>query len=206
MGDRDEAVLHAVLGPLARVLLVALGVAREGGRDLPGRALERGREEERLPVLGCEADDPVDRGAEAHVEHPVRFVEHQYADGIESDGAALHEVLEAAGCGHQDVCPSCELRLALDAGAAVYGGQRQRARRSDLTQIFRYLARQLPRRDEHEGGRPRVLGLDAVNERDAEGEGLPRACRRLHEHVVSGEHVWNDGPLDIEGSGHAVRL
>ena len=155
--------------------------------------------------FGVSADDAVDGGAEAHVEHPVGFVEHQHADGIESDGAALHEVLEAAGCGHQDVCPSCELRLALDAGAAVYGGQRQSARGCDLAQFFRYLARQLARRDEHEGGRPRVLGLDAVNQRDAEGEGLARACRRLHEHVVAGEHVWNDGALDIEGSGHAAR-
>ncbi len=177
VGHRQEAVLHAPSGALARPLLVAAGVVGEGGGDLAGGAFERGREEQRLAVPRGQPHDPVDRRAEAHVEHPIRLVENEEPDGVESDGAALHEVLEATGCGHQDVRPAGKLRLPLDAGAPVDGCERQRPRLGELAQVVRDLARELPRRHQDEGGRPPILGLYEVHERHAEGQRLAGPCR-----------------------------
>ena len=157
VGDRDEAVLDAAparsLGAAARG--GGLRVKAAATRPVAPSSVAEKKSVWRSP--GVSADYAVDGGTEAHVEHPVRLVEHQHAHGIESDGAALHEVLEAAGCGHQDVSPSGMLRLTLDARSSVDDRQRQRPSRGDIAQVVGDLARELPRRDEYEGGRPRVL-------------------------------------------------
>ena len=57
--------------------------------DAPDGAFERGREEQRLALARTRLDDPVDGRAEAHVEHPVGLVEHEHADRVELEGAAL---------------------------------------------------------------------------------------------------------------------
>ena len=172
VGDGYEAVLHA---PLARSLACCSwrrGLRVKAAATCPVAPSSVAEKKSVWRSRG-ERDDAIDGRAEAHVEHPVRLVEDQHSDGIESDGAALHEVLQAAGCGHQDVCPSGKFRLALDAGAAVDGCQRERPSFGDLPQVRGDLARELTRRHEHEGGRPRVLGLDEIHR---VGRRTPGSC------------------------------
>ena len=62
-----------------------------------GLAVERGGEEEGLALARALGDDAVDGRAEAHVEHAVGLVEDEDPDLVEREGAAVEQVLEAAG-------------------------------------------------------------------------------------------------------------
>jgi hypothetical protein len=100
----DQGVLGDVgLGLLAARDLDALGVARDAVREVADHAVQRGGEEDGLPLLRRAREDRVDLFLEAHVEHSVGFVEHQELDAAELDAAAVHVVLEAAGRGDDDV-------------------------------------------------------------------------------------------------------
>ena len=65
-------------------------------RQLADLAVERGREEHRLPLGGKAPDDLVDLRLEAHVEHPIGLVEDEDGDRVERDEPAIDEILQAA--------------------------------------------------------------------------------------------------------------
>ena len=73
-----------------------------------------------VPFVRAFLDDLFDVRHEAHVQHPVCFVEHEILQVFER-GVALREVVEqSAGCGHDDVCPGLEgIRLFAVLDAAV---------------------------------------------------------------------------------------
>ena len=54
-------------------------------------------------AAGEQAQDPLDVGHEAHVEHPVGLVEHDDVDAAQQHLAAVEPVEQAAGRGDQDV-------------------------------------------------------------------------------------------------------
>ena len=84
--------------------------------DLVG---ERRREQQVLPALRQQREDALDVADEAHVEHPVRLVEHEDLDVAQVDGALALVVEQAAGRGDEDVDAALELRdLRVDADAA----------------------------------------------------------------------------------------
>ena len=89
----------------------------------PTCAVERRREEHRLPVARQAAHDPVDLGLKAHVEHPVGLVEDERADVRKIDEAPLREILEPAGGRDEDV------RLVRAASPARAAGRRRTRRR-----------------------------------------------------------------------------
>src|SRR3546814_12309831 len=62
-----------------------------------------GREEQRLADLRQQADNALDVGHEAHVEHAVGLVDHQDLHVGEQDLAALEEVDESTRRGDQHV-------------------------------------------------------------------------------------------------------
>ena len=64
--------------------------------DSPDLAVERCREEHRLPVARHTSDDLVDLGLEAHVQHPVCLVEYEDADTIERHDPLRDQILEPA--------------------------------------------------------------------------------------------------------------
>ena len=67
------------------------------------------------------------------------------------------------------------------------------------------LERQLAGGHEHEPARlARLGGLEALEHRQAEGEGLARAGLGLAAHVAAGEGVGDREPLDGEGLGDAL--
>ena len=180
------------------------GVARVALGHAAGLAVERGREEQRLAVGRALGHDAVDRGLEAHVEHAVGLVEDEDAHAVEGQVAALEEVLQAAGGGHDDVGLRGRAGLLDDAHAAVDRGDLQRAGVRQRADVVDDLAGQLARGGEDEGRRTAVVGLDAVRDGGAEGDGLARSGRRLREHVVPGEDVGDDELLDGEGLGDAA--
>ena len=74
-------------------------------------AVERRREEHRLPVLRQEANDPVDLRLEPHVEHPVGLVENEDPHTVELDQPALDEVLQPPGVAIRMCAAPTPLRL-----------------------------------------------------------------------------------------------
>ena len=147
---------------------------------------------------GVIAHDPVDDRLEAHVEHPVGLVEDEELDLVECDGAALDQVEQPAGRRDEHVRAARLLGLVVDPDAAVDGGDLEPAGVHDAGQLVDDLRGELTRRGEHQGGGPGALGVDQVGHRNAEGERLAGAGRRLDEHVVPFEHVGHDHRLDRE--------
>ncbi len=89
VGDRHEAMLDiGGGGALGRAAFVEGGGVRVAACGMAGVALERRREEHRLTVGRAERDDAVQRGLEAHVEHPVGLVDHEHPYVLEREGAA----------------------------------------------------------------------------------------------------------------------
>ena len=66
---------------------------------------------------GSAAQDLLDLRAEAHVEHPVGLVEHEDRDVLDRDEAAVHQVLQPARRGDDDLRALRGLRLLAATGA-----------------------------------------------------------------------------------------
>ena len=84
------------------------------------------------------------------------------------------------------------LGLGLERRAAVDGCDAEVLRGADARELVGHLERELTGGHEHERGRCRCLGRDALDDRQAEGECLARSGRRLGEHVETGEGVRED--------------
>ena len=192
-------MLH-VVAPLARRrLLVAAGVGGVGPREPSDVAVQRRGEEHRLAVTRHSGDDAVDRGLEAHVEHPVRLVEDQHAHVAQLHRSALDQILEPAGSRDDDVSAANPLDLGLDAGAAVDGSDGQGTGMRERDHLLDDLGDQLPGRREHQRARARAIGLEHLGQRDREGKRLARSRGRLREDVAALEEVRHDQALDGEG-------
>jgi hypothetical protein len=167
--------------------------------ELGDGAVEGGAEEHRLAVLRDTAQDPVDLRLEAHVEHAVGLVEDEDAHLGELHCPTLDQVEQPSRRGDEDVGAAGLVDLGADGRAAVDGGDLQALGAGERRQVGRDLQRELARRDEDEGGRTCVDAGAALDERQAEGECLPGARRRLGEHVEPREGIREDEVLDGEG-------
>ena len=187
LGVVGEHVAH-------RVLLVA-------AHERVDRAVERGREEQRLARVGGLVEELAHLGQEAHVGHAVGLVDHDRLHRGQVDFATLDEVLEPSGAGHEDVgAAPHRLQLRAEAGAAVHRGHAQLARAAQPRELTAHLRGQLARGHEHEADGPvRVSPAEPGDHRDAEGEGLARAGVGLARHVTAGHAVGDGHGLDGEG-------
>ena len=167
--------------------------------ELADVTVERRREEHRLPVPGETANDPVDLGLEAHVEHPVGLVEYERADLREVDEPSLREILEPAGGCDEDVGLVRPLRLRAERDSAVGGGDREPLGLCERPELVCHLRGELARRHEHERRGTSSGGRRALDDRESEGERLARPGRRPDEDVHASEGVGQDELLDPEG-------
>ena len=71
--------------------------------QLPDIRVDRGGQEQRLAWLGKLAENPLDIGTEADVQHPVGLIEHDVHDIAEIKRAAFDMVEHAAGRADHDV-------------------------------------------------------------------------------------------------------
>ena len=134
----------------------------------------------------------------------VGLVEHGHLDRVELGVTALHEVLETARAGDDDVDAAGErVDLRRGADATEHGGGAQAHRRGQRGDDRRDLVGQLTGRHEHQA--PRTLGLrapavrrEADDERQGEGDGLARTGTATTEQVASGEGVDQRRLLDGE--------
>ena len=140
-------------------------------------ARRRGGEEQRLPLLRQPAQDPVELRLEAHVEHPVRLVEHEHLDALEV-GVALREVVdEPPGRRDDDLAAFAErLRLPAHADAADDHGATHAPAVAEALELLADLQGELTRRRENERPRPDLAG-EPFQDRQEERGGLAGAGR-----------------------------
>ena len=187
--------LHAELLDVGLVLLVRpdgdlLGVPLvDPGdvHDLPG---DGGGEEPQVLALIHPVQQPGHVVDEAHVQHPVRLVQHHGLGGVHPDGAALHVVGEAAGGGHHDLGVLFQgVDLLADGRAAVEAdGADAGSESGEVPQLLRDLDGQLPRGGQDHGLHALVLRVDVLHDGDAVGKGLAGAGGGLGHHVLPLHH------------------
>ena len=199
-GDLDVGLLDRVDRELLRrdadryrVVHVALGELRDRRRH--GR-----REERRLTPIRAGAKDLLDILDEAEVEHLVRFVQDDVADGREDDDVAGDQVLHPPDGRDDDLGAGAKARRLLRDGLAAEDGDdldvhvlRVRAKRlCDLDA-------ELARRREDDGLELLRFWVQVLEERQAERRRLARSGLRLADHVVAVEELGNGLILDRSG-------
>jgi hypothetical protein len=162
-------------------------------------------EEEALPLAGEPAEDALDVGQEAHIEHAVGLVEDEDLHRREARVGVVQVVEEAAGGGDEDLDRGAEgplLRRHADAAedrrALEPGVARQ------VVELRRGLRRELAGGREHQHARPgrgplRPAGAEAGEGRQEEGRGLAAAGHGAGHEVAAGERR-RDG-LALDGGG-----
>ena len=174
----DDDVLDALggLGTPADIDRRVAGERAAGeGVDL-GR--DRRREEQRLPLVRQRPEDAPHVGGEPHVEHAVRFVQHQHFELGVIAVAALHMIEQPAGRGDDDVHAAGEgFGLRLHADATVHRGAFERDVPAVGARALQHLLGELPGR--HEDQRPQrarpVLRAEPLQDRQQERGGLAGA-------------------------------
>ena len=167
-----------------------------------------GREEQRLAKLRQQADDPLDVGDEAHVEHAVGFVDHQDLDVVQQDAAALDVVEQPARRGDQHV--GAALEDALLVGEAHAADQQRHVELVVLAvdvEVFGHLGGQFARRLQDERSRHARLGAalgENIDHRQDEGGGLSGARLGTSEDISAHQDDGDGLFLDRGGLGIAL--
>ena len=142
-------------------------------------------------IFGSSADDALDIGDEAHVEHAVGLVDDQDLDVGQQDLAALEQIEQAARRGDQHVDAAVELALLV--GEAFAADQQRHGQLVVLAvelEALGDLGRQLARRLEDQRARharPGAAGGQDVDHRQGEARRLAGAGLGAAEHVAPGE-------------------
>src|SRR3569623_2105600 len=165
-------------------------------------ARHRRRVEQRLVALRQHRDDALDVVDEAHVEHAIRFVEHEHLELLEIDEALVREVEQAARRGDEDVDAALELLLLrMLADAAEDHGRPQRQVRAVGREALADLGGALARRREHAAADVAVAlaGRDvreALQDRQRERRRLSGTGLGKPEQVAPREDVGDSARLD----------
>ena len=191
-----------------------LGIAEEAIRQFLDDGRHGGREEQRLPLRGQFGADMLNVGNEPHVEHAVRFVDHQHVAAIEQDLAPLEQVHQAAGRGDQHVDALFQrLDLIAHLDAANQQSHRKLVIFAVFLEILGHLRRQLARRLQNQAARHQRAGAamgQYVDHRQHETGGLARAGLRDADNILHHQHRRNRLRLDgcrrvVTGFGHGLQ-
>ena len=177
-------------GDLDRILQEPLRQLGDGGG-------QGGREQVGLGARGDLGEDGFHILEEAHVQHLVALVEDDHAHLAQIQGAALQVVHDAARRAHDDLGALLQgLELGRVGHATHQGGDGELGHES--VQLGAHLLGQLPRRSQDQGLRM-AFTSQALQQRQAEGQGLARASAALHQQVAAFE-TGLDG-LGLDGHG-----
>ena len=164
---------------------------------------ERGGKKQRLPLLRQRPDDPPDAGEKAHVEHPVRLIEHEKLNARKVAVPPLHQVEQPAGA-RDDQLHAIAQRLDLRTLAHATENQRhaQREMPGISAHVFLDLHHQLARRCQHQHAHPPAFQLapaQQLEHRQDEGRGLSRARLGDADDVHAGNDFRDCRRLDRRG-------
>jgi hypothetical protein len=164
------------------------------------------REQHGLAFAGEGVEDPADVGREPHVEHPVRFVQHQHLELGAVDVSPTHVVEQPPRSGDDDIDAAPQrARLGLHADTAVDGHRLHAQVTPVRSGAFQHLLRQLA--GGHQDECPELPGsarLETLQDRQQKRRRLAgTGLRRAHE-ITPLEAQRDRLPLD--GSRFCVAL
>ncbi len=135
---------------------------------------------------------------ETHVEHAVRFVEHQHADLAEREGPAAQVVEHPARCSHHDVDASLQrIELPIHRIAAVDDLDPQTRGPAQCRDLLGHLECELTSGGQDHGLNGHLLQIHELDDGDPEGRRLARARARLHDEIPAGQGLRNGLGLDV---------
>jgi hypothetical protein len=181
-------------GNLRRVPLVHPGDVH----DLPGDS--GGEESQVLPLVHLvqQAGHVMD---EAHVQHPVRLVQHHGLRRVHPDGAALHVVGKPSRRGHHDLGVLLQrVDLPADGGAAIEAHRPHAGLEGcQVPNLVGDLDGQLPGGGQDYRLDALVLRVHMLHDGDAVGKGLAGAGGGLGDHILPVHHRRDAACLDRGG-------
>ena len=205
-GDEVVLDLAGILGQ--RVAFEARRAVRVRARELADLAVERGREEHRLAVAGQAADELVDLGLEAHVEHPVGLVEDEDADPAAGRRAGAGRDPRAGRASRRACGPASRAWPERSDGMPPYTAATVRPlalrERLDARAVTWTASSRVGRGRAPTGRPPSRAVRSAIGDR--ERERLARAGRRPREDVEPRERVREHELLDSEGRSRSCEL
>ena len=178
-------------------IVIRCGSRMIAGGEIGDARRDGGREERRLPLGRRLGQDPLDVLDEAHVEHLVRLVEDEEADVVELERAPPHVVHDAAGRADHDLDAALQAAELPLVGLAAVDGQRLHVLvAAVLVQRLRDLDRQLARRGQNERLHRAQLGVDRLDDGQAERGRLAGAGLRLGDDVLPAQEERDGCDLD----------
>ena len=188
-------------GQLGRLGPHHFDVAHVGVRQIHDPLGHRGREEQHAPLLGRMAHDLLDILDEAHVEHFVRLVQHEEADGGEIERAAPDVVEHAAGSADHHVGPLGQApQLFADRGAAVDGRYGEFLFVVVGDQLLGDLQGQFARGHQHDGLYAACAARELLQNRQSVGGRFAGSGLGLGDDVMVACEQERDGEL-LDGGG-----
>src|SRR6185312_13189631 len=131
---RVHALTHPLGGGVARRHVDGLRILEDAAGQRADLFREGGGEQQVLALLRQERQDAADVADEAHVQHAVRFIQHQDLDLGEVDGALLHVVEQTAWGRDHDVHAAAQL---VDLGVDVHATEDHRAGEAQVLAVHR---------------------------------------------------------------------
>ena len=219
--DHEEPLVHRIDGRRLGSRLDGHGIVQQFDRQRSNAVGDRGGEQHGLSIAGGESHDVLDVVDEAHVEHAVRFVEHQHLDLPEIDVTLVMEILEATGGRDQDIhAPLERTDLVVLVHAAVDHAVAELEVASVVDEAFVDLRRKFTggtqdQRPWGTGPGPLVVpfvpdrllslrGRKTLQDRECEGAGLSGAGLGGAEDVASLQRRGDRSGLDRGGGGVAL--
>ena len=183
LGDRVDGQRLRGDADRRRVVHVALGEPLD-------RRRHRRREERRLAPARAHPQDLLDVLDEAEVEHLVGLVEDHVAGRGQHQRVARHQVHHPADGGDDDLGAGPQLGLlGFDRGAAEDGDDLDVEVLGVGAQRLGHLDAELAGRRQHDRLHLVVVGVEVLEQRQAEGGGLAGPGLRLADHVVAAEQL-----------------
>ena len=191
--------LHDAAGRLLRAHHHDDGIAQDVVRERADIGGHRRREHERLSFDRERPEDPADVGKKAHVEHPVRLVEHDDLERGIVDVAEPHVVQEPARRRDDDLGAGAKRPLLrAHVYAAHYGDRREPDVVPERQRLLVDLHGQLARRRKNEGAQLAAHGpgVQPLQDREEECGRLARPGRGTADQVAAGQDHRNGFGLD----------
>jgi len=197
-------LLDAVGGGIAGRDFNVDRVPQDALGELPNVIRVGGREHEILTLRRQQLDDAADGVDEAHVEHPIGFVQHQALYCAEVECALLDQVEQAARCSNQQVAAAVQgTDLRLQADTAEHDDCAQSGELTVAACALSDLSRQFTCRCQNERARQTSRNsVELLQDGQHEGGGLAGAGLGAGEHVAAGKNRGNG--LGLDGSGVGV--
>ncbi len=148
---RVHQLLDTLGGAVARGDFNDCRVVQQASGQLANFISEGGGEEQVLALLRQQGQDAADVADKAHVEHAIRFVQHQDLHLVKLDGILVVEIDQTARTGHQHVQTTASRHhLRVDAHATKYHVAAQGQMLAVVAHALAHLGGQLARRGQYQ--------------------------------------------------------